>query len=139
MGMDRAGRGSTTVFSNAWRGWKGGTSQFAIDGRPPDPAIDYDANHRQVSAGYLQAMGVALREGRFLQSTDDERAIPVLIVNQALADRYWPGESAIGKRIAIDPKQGAAIWRTIVGVVGNVRQMGLDVPARSEIYIPYRQ
>ncbi len=119
--------------------WKGGTSEFAIDGKAPDPAMTYDANHRQVSAGYLQAMGVTLREGRFFSPADDERASMVVIVNHAMARRFWSGEPAVGKRIAIDPAAGTVVWRTIVGVVGDVRQMGLDVPARAEIYIPYRQ
>ena len=119
--------------------WKGATSEFAIDGRAPDPAIAYDANHRQVSAGYLQAMGVTLREGRFFRSTDGERDSPVVIVNQAMARRYWPDDTVVGKRIALDPKSGPTVWRMIVGVTADVRQMGLDVPARAEIYIPYRQ
>jgi putative ABC transport system permease protein len=119
--------------------WKGATSEFAIDGQPPDPAMTYDANHRQVSAGYLQTMGVTLREGRYFGAADDERGSPVVIVNQAMARRYWRGETVVGQRIAIDPGAGGIVWRTIVGVVGDVRQMGLDVPARPEIYIPYRQ
>jgi FtsX-like permease family len=63
----------------------------------------------------------------------------VVIVNQAMARRYWPGESVVGKRIAIDPGTGPRLWRTIVGVVGDVRQMGLDLPSRPEMYIPHRQ
>ena len=119
--------------------WKGATSQFSIDGRAPDTSMPYDANHRQVSAGYLQAMGFTLREGRFLAATDDERASLVVIVNQAMAQRYWPGQSPVGRRIAIDPNGRRPEWRTIVGVVGDVRQMGLDQPSRPEIYIPFRQ
>jgi predicted permease len=119
--------------------WRGATSEFVIDGKAPDPGMSYDANHRQVSAGYLQTMGVTLREGRFFSAADNERAARVVIVNQAMAQRYWLGESAVGQRIAIDPQGGAMVWRTIVGVVGDVRQMGLDVPARPEMYIPHRQ
>jgi predicted permease len=118
--------------------WKGGTSALAIEGRPRDPALAYDANHRQISAGYLETVGIPLRQGRFLRPSDDDQSPLVVIVNEALARQYWPGESPIGRRLAIDPGQ-APQWRTVVGVVGDVRQMGLDVPARAEIYMPYRQ
>lgn len=119
--------------------WKGATSQFSIDGQAPDPSMPYDANHRQVSAGYLQAMGFTLREGRFFAATDDERSAPVVIVNQAMARRYWTSGSPVGRRIAIDPNGRRPEWRTIVGIVGDVRQMGLDLPSRPEVYIPFRQ
>jgi len=118
--------------------WRGGTSQIAIDGRPRDGALAYDANHRQISAGYFETVGAPLREGRFFRSGDDDRAPLVVIVNETLARQYFAGDSALGRRIAIDPGDKPQ-WRTIVGVVGDVRQMGLDVPARAEIYLPYRQ
>lgn len=118
--------------------WKGGTSSLAIEGTARDPALAYDANHRQISAGYFETVGMPLRQGRFFRPADDDRAPLVVIVNEALARQYWPGENPVGRRLAIDPGQ-APQWRTVVGVVGDVRQMGLDVPARAEIYIPYRQ
>ncbi len=118
--------------------WKGGTSMLAIEGRPRDAALAYDANHRQISTGYFETVGVPLRHGRFFRRGDDERAPLVVIVNEALARQYWAGENPVGRRIAIDPGN-APQWRTVVGVVGDVRQMGLDVPARAEIYLPYRQ
>ena len=118
--------------------WKGGTSVLAIEGRPREAALAYDANHRQISTGYFETVGVPLRLGRFFRRGDDERAPLVVIVNDALARQYWPGEDPVGRRIAIDPG-GSPQWRTVVGVVGDVRQMALDLPARAEIYLPYRQ
>jgi putative ABC transport system permease protein len=118
--------------------WRGGTSSIAIEGRPREAGLAYDANHRQTSAGYFETVGVPLRQGRFFRPGDDDRAPLVAIVNEALARLYWAGENPIGRRIAIDP-QGAPEWRTVVGVVGDARQMGLDKPARPEIYLPYRQ
>jgi putative ABC transport system permease protein len=117
--------------------WKGGTSGFTIEGQAPDPRVIYDANHREVSAGYLQAIGIPLRAGRFLDARDRAGSQPVLIINDEMARKYWPGGDPIGKRIALD--QEPDHWLTIVGVVGSVRQMGLDVPPRAELYIPYPQ
>jgi putative ABC transport system permease protein len=124
--------------------WKGGTSQFAVEGQAPDTRLPYDANHRQVSAGYLQTLGVPLRQGRHLRAADDARAPLVVIVNETLARQYWPGKDPVGSRIAVDPPNASApgrdlTWRTVVGVVGDVRQMGLDEAPRPEMYLPYRQ
>jgi predicted permease len=118
--------------------WRGGTSTIAIEGRPRDASLAYDANHRQISASYFDAIGIPLRHGRFFRPGDDERAPLVAIVNEVLARQYWPGENPAGRRIAIDPSPEPQ-WRTVVGVVGDVRQMGLDIPARAEIYLPFRQ
>jgi predicted permease len=119
--------------------WRGGTNQFRIEGRAPVEGMAYDANHREVSEGYLKAVGTPLVRGRYFQTTDTERSMPVAIVNQTMARKYWPGSDPVGQRIAIDHDTWADPWLTIVGVVADVRQMGLDVPPRSEIYFPYRQ
>jgi putative ABC transport system permease protein len=119
--------------------WKGGTNQFTIEGRAPGEGMVYDANHRQVSEGYLKAIGTTLVRGRYFQATDTERSTPVVIVNQSMARKYWPGGDPVGQRIAIDHGTWAEPWLTVVGVVGDVRQMGLETPPRPEMYFPYRQ
>lgn len=138
-GVDRlpgvVGAGYTTSVPLEW---KGATSDFTIEGQAPDPAVSYDANHRQVSAGYLKAIGTPLRRGRYFDERDDVETQPVVIVNETMARRYWAGEDVIGRRIRIG-QEDADRWLTIVGVVGDVRQMGLDAPPRPEMYIPYRQ
>jgi predicted permease len=117
--------------------WRGGTNGFVPDG-PVDPARTYDANHRQVSTDYLPTMGIPLRRGRFFERTDGERSLPVAIVNETMARQYWPGQDAVGKRFRVG-RDDAAPWITIVGVVGDVRQMGLDAPVKAEMYFPYAQ
>jgi len=119
--------------------WKGGTNQFTIESRAPVEGMVYDANHRQVSEGYLKAIGTTLVRGRYFQATDTGRSTPVVIVNQSMARKYWPGGDPVGQRIAIDHGTWAEPWLTVVGVVGDVRQMGLETPPRPEMYFPYRQ
>ncbi|MDQ3013130.1 MAG: FtsX-like permease family protein, partial [Acidobacteriota bacterium] len=63
----------------------------------------------------------------------------VVIVNETLARQHWPGENALGKRIKLGQARSTDPWTTIVGVVADVRQMGLDVPVKAEMYFPYRQ
>jgi putative ABC transport system permease protein len=101
-----------------------------------DPSRGYDANHRQVSTDYLRTMGIPLRRGRFFERTDGERSLPVAIVNETMARQFWPGVDAVGKRFRT---RDYAPWITIVGVAGDVRQMGLDAPVKAEMYLPYAQ
>ena len=131
------GAGYTTSVPLAW---KGATTEFVIEGRPANPDVKYDANHRQVSTDYLKVMGVPLVEGRYFSQSDQATAQPVVIINQAMANQYWPYGHAIGTRIkAIDDRPDAVPWFTVVGIVRDVRQMGLDAPVRPEMYVPYLQ
>lgn len=122
--------------------WKGGTSGFYPEGLTLDQAraggLSYDANHRQVSADYLKTMGIPVMQGRSFDEGDNELSIPVAIVNETMAREYWPGE-AIGKRFKLGAPEDAIPWTTIVGVAGDVRQMGVDEPVKAEMYLPHRQ
>ncbi|MGH9935260.1 MAG: FtsX-like permease family protein, partial [Blastocatellia bacterium] len=123
--------------------WKGGTSGFWVEGRTAGQAVSqglsYDANHRQVSAAYLQTMGIPLRRGRYFGESDNEKSMPVAIVNETMARQYWLGEDAVGKRFKIGDPDSPVPWLTVVGVVADVRQMGMDAPVKAEMYLPYRQ
>jgi len=121
---------------------KGGTSGFLIEGRAIEQATAggeaYDANHRQVSTDYLKTMGIPLRRGRSFTEGDNDQAIKVAIINETMARQFWPGEDALGKRFTMDdPAKG--LWITVVGVAGDVRQMGIDEPVKAEMYFPYQQ
>lgn len=115
---------------------KGGANGFTIEGRPPEPGVFTNAIHRQVSAGYFQTMGIGLRQGRYFTEQDDQQSVPVAIINETMARQYWP-EGALGKRFRLGVPE--APWLTIVGVVADVRQMGMDAPVKAEMYLPYRQ
>jgi len=100
----------------------------------------YDSNHRQVSVDYLQTMKVPLRQGRFFENSDNAQSMPVAIINETMARQYWPGENALGRRFKLgDPDDKKAPWIQIVGIVGDIRQMGLDEPVKAEMYFPYQQ
>jgi len=87
-----------------------------------------------VTPGYFDAMGIALVAGRLLRPEDGASGAPGVVVNHALARRLWPGEEAMGKRIRLE---GRDWWATVVGVVGDVRQFGLERAAIPEVYLPY--
>jgi len=121
--------------------WRGGTSGFYPEGiREPIPGMAYDANHRQVTADYLKTMNIPLRQGRYFTDADDEHSLPVAIINETMARQYWPGENTLGRRFKIgNPDDPERPWTTIVGIVADVRQMGIDEPVKAEMYLPNRQ
>jgi predicted permease len=117
---------------------RSGTAGFRIEGEPePTTAQDTDANHRVISAEYLQTMGVRLRAGRYFTQFDGPDQAPVAIINEAMARQFWPGRDPLGHRFQLF--RANAPWITIVGIVDNVRQMGLDVAGRAEMYFPCTQ
>jgi ABC-type antimicrobial peptide transport system permease subunit len=91
-----------------------------------------------VTPGYFQALGIPLVSGRLLADSDDDRAPRAVVVNQTLARTYFPKEAPVGRRFQFVGRRGVvapnAPWITIVGVVGDVREDGLDAPVRPEIY-----
>lgn len=117
---------------------RGGSSGFDIEGQPAPKTADFnDANHRVVTPEYLQTIGDQLLRGRYFDSSDRVGSQPVAIVNESMARKYWPGEDALGKRFRLQEQNRP--WVTIVGIVADVRQMGLDLEGRAEMYFPYTQ
>src|SRR6185295_15973709 len=95
--------------------WKGGTSGFYPEGlKAPVPGMAYDSNHRQVSANYLKAMNIPLRQGRYFDSRDNAKSLPVAIVNETMARQYWPGEHALGRRFKLGDPADDTPWLEIV-------------------------
>ena len=121
--------------------WKGGSSGFLPEGiKAPIPGMAYDAIHREVSADYLKTMNIPVRAGRYFDGRDNEQSMPVVIINETMARQYWPGENALGRRLKIgDPDEPGKQWKQIVGIVADIRQMGLDEPVKAEMYMPYQQ
>ena len=99
------------------------------------------ADNRAVTPGFFETVGAHLVEGRFFTEDDDQRTQPAVIVDDQLARRAWPGESAIGKRIASDPfSTGHAVyWATVVGVVRHLRHRSLLEDLGDQVYFAERQ
>jgi len=120
--------------------WKGGTNGFYPEGlKNPIPGVSYDANHRQISPDYLKTLKIALRQGRYFDEHDNAQSMKVAIVNETMARQYWPGENVLGRRFKLGDPNEDVPWFSIVGVVSDVRQMGLDEPVKAEMYFPYSQ
>lgn len=116
-----------------------GTSAIRIEGRPePKPGQEPEANFRSVSNLYFRTMQMPILRGREFTSQDSAKGQPVVAVNEAFAARFWPGEDPVGKRMRFSGPQQDRPWRTVVALVGNIRNQ-LDVPALPEMYFPLRQ
>ena len=110
------------------------TSTLLMEGRPDPEGARPEVDFRRAAPGYFQTTGVPLVAGRGFAEQDATDAQPVALVNEAMARKFWPGESALGRRIKLGANPEASPWITVVGVVGNVRHLGLDSEPRPEVY-----
>jgi putative ABC transport system permease protein len=110
-----------------------------VEGRPaPQRATDHTIEYQTASPGYFAAMGIPLKSGRRFSASDDGGAAPIAVINEEAARRYWPGMDPIGRRVGFGGPDGQT-WRTIVGVIGDVRLLGLDQAVVPEVYVPLLQ
>jgi putative ABC transport system permease protein len=114
----------------------GFNGSVSVEGQPPPPPGQYVlVEFRSASADYFRALGIPLVAGRFFSEQDAENSAPVVIINQEFANKLFPNEDPIGKRIRAQSND----WQTVVGVVGNVKQWRLTRPPSPEVFIPYTQ
>jgi putative ABC transport system permease protein len=114
-------------------------TSFRVEGLRSRPEEGLpSADLRIVSPEYHAVLEIPLREGRFLSAGDDAQSPPVCLVDQSLARRLWEGKSPLGRRIQLG-SSGEGPWLAIVGVVGQVKQDGLERESRGQIYIPHAQ
>ena len=116
-------------------------STFQIDGRPLPLSERPVARMHIVSPDFFETMRVPVRDGRAFDARDRIDSLPVVVINQTMADRYWPGENPIGQRLTHDLVfvSGEKNDREVVGVVGDVRHFDLDRPADAQMYLPHSQ
>ena len=115
---------------------------FGIEGRLPDAANRLTAFYNAVSPDYFQTMEIPVLKGRPFEARDDRKSQSVIIINETLARRYFPGEDPIGRRMTLndeDPKEED--WATIVGVVRDTKPRAVDLTASAvpEMYMPFAQ
>ena len=116
------------------------STNFTIDGREMTQEergieVPLDA----VSPDYFRVMGVPLRDGRTFTGADNLAAPPVVIINENMARRFWPNESAVGKRFKYGSADSQGPFMTVVGVVADMRRTGFDAPVRYETFRPHTQ
>lgn len=92
--------------------------------------------YQVISNGYFKTMGIRLMDGRLFDERDGKDAPPVAIINQTMARTFWGNDSPLGRRVQPSGLEG---WCTVIGVVEDVKNAGLDKPAGTEIYVPYMQ
>ena len=121
---------------------KEGRGYLTIEGQPPPP-VEQRARHvvswRVVSPRYLSALRVPLISGRHLDERDGPEAPAAVVINQAMARLHWPQGNAIGHRLKLGRAASKSPWCAIVGVVGDVRQMGLEAAPEPEVYFSLDQ
>ena len=106
-----------------------------MEGKTPPRDVPM-AFFRPVSPNYFRTLGIPLLRGRELTARDNEYSPPVAVINETMARRFWPGQNPIGRRFRTSTKFP---WRTIVGVVGDVKYRGLGLAAIPEMYFSYPQ
>jgi predicted permease len=123
-------RGAVTALPfTAAVGW----GSINVEGFIPQPGQELQVDQRAVTSDYFRTMEIPLKRGRVFADADGlPNAQPVVIVDEKFAQRFWPGEDPIGKKLWNDPKR----QMTIVGVVGTVKQYGLDIDGRIVVYRP---
>jgi putative ABC transport system permease protein len=114
-----------------------GDWSIKIEGRPYIAEENPNGDFQAVTPGYFEAMQLKLIRGRLLTAADREGTQPVVVINETMAGRYWPGEDAIGRQfhMGTDDKP----WLTIVGIVGNVRHNAVVEEPRAEMYLAHAQ
>jgi predicted permease len=123
--------GAMRYFPYRKRLW---TTRVFIDGRPTAPGAEPVVHYNGVAGDYFRAMGIPIVDGRLFTEREVWETGGVVIVNESMAARLWPGERAVGKRVRHDGGSGP---ETVVGVVADVRQRRLDEPGSPELYETY--
>jgi predicted permease len=131
-----ASGGVTSLPLSGYFAW----GPITVEGRTPPPGENFiNADIRVVGGRYFQAMGIPLRQGRFFDEHDAADTTPVLLVDEYMAGQLWPNADPLGKRIRFGDQGSTAPWKTVVGVVGRVKQYALDSDGRIALYLPQVQ
>jgi putative ABC transport system permease protein len=131
---------SASAIAHLPLGGGGAGRGLAIEGRPdPGPRQQQGAGYSVACPGILKTLGITLDAGREFNDQDTFEAPGVVLINESLAKRHWPGETAVGKRLKIGRASDDAPWLTVVGVFADFRHGGLDSEPRPMFFRPYQQ
>jgi predicted permease len=122
-----------------WTGYDENMGGFTIEGKNPPPHEEFHARYHTASPDYFQAVGIPLVHGRVFNEGDTKDTPRVLVINNVMARRYWPGEDAVGKRITFDDKPKESDWFRVVGVVGDVKDTPESKGAEPAFWWPVLQ
>jgi predicted permease len=134
-GVQYAGAGSDLP----WTGYDENAGGFTIEGKQPPPHQEFHARYHMATPEYFRALGTPLVRGRFFTDADANDAPKVVIINQAMASRYWPNEDVIGKRFTFEDNPKDKDWLRIVGVVGDVKDKPNSPGAEPAFWWPHQQ
>jgi putative ABC transport system permease protein len=119
---------------------QGDSFDISIEGRPEyTPDTRPEITTRAISAHYLKTMGIELLKGREFNEHDRADSTPVAIISKTMAQRLWPNEDPVGKRLKPGSLQSNDPWIEVVGIAGDVRQLKLNVDPKLQMYLPYSQ
>ncbi|HEY6946522.1 MAG TPA: ABC transporter permease [Candidatus Acidoferrum sp.] len=119
-------------------GWFWQTGTFSVEDMPSRPGEQFRAGMQTATPDFFRALRIPLRSGRFLTHQDGLNTAPVAVITETMANRYWPHRDPIGHRIRFGSTDTDP-WRSIVGVVGDIRQNTFDDRFRSTVYTPMFQ
>ena len=108
-----------------------------IEGRAYQPSTRPAPDQYEVTPEYFRTLAIPLVRGRLFTGEDDGDHGPVALINQTAARRLWPGDDPVGRKVRTGGQSG--VWRTVVGIVGDVYQYGLDSQKTMQVYVPYLQ
>ena len=114
-----------------------GNWSITVEGAPFTPADDPNGDFQWVTPGYFAAMDTPIVRGRWLTAADRENADLVVLINETMAARYWPGQEALGRRFKMGT--GETPWMTIVGILGATHHDSFREGPRAEMYLPHAQ
>ena len=135
-----AGVKSAAVTTNLPLYLQGNSISINIEGRPePPPGQEPIIVTRVISPSYFDTMSIPLLKGRQLTDQDTNKSPDVVVISETMAHRYWPGEEAVGKRIAVGTVRSPEDWIQVIGVVKDVRQFELNADPKPQMYLTYRQ
>ncbi len=134
-GVEFAGAGSDLP----WTGYDGNADGWKVEGRTDAYNDKTTARYHAATPDYFRALGIPLTSGQFFTGREDPNGPYVIIVNETMATRYWPGENAVGKRITFRSKPEEKDWMQIIGVVRDVKDTPESISNHPAFWMPHSQ